>query len=123
MSSVKLRQKIGAGASVAALTLAASVVVAAPASATQYLVGQYCGPLAGEYVAFSDSGLGQAGTYHSTGPLCGNYWVNTHYVVTTTGATYFVGWQSNPTDIRQTPGYFVDYAYHRTDQSATIITH
>ncbi len=119
---MKFTKKIGAGACVAALAVAASVVAASPASATQYLVGQYCGPTAGEYVAFSDMSSRTAGTYHSTGSLCGQYWVNTHYTVPTTGATYFIGWQHDPTSITEHSDYPIDYAYHRTDQSDTIIT-
>ncbi|HEY4752359.1 MAG TPA: hypothetical protein VIH37_03675 [Candidatus Limnocylindrales bacterium] len=119
---MKLRHKIVAGAAATALTVIAGIAAAGPASATQYLTAQYCGSIGGQYNAYSDLGLQKAGTYHYTGPLCGWYGVNTHYIVTTTGASYFMGWQQNATDIAQYPGWPVDYAYHQTQQSAQITT-
>lgn len=121
MSITKLKKR---ALGVVLIGLLATGTATTPAAATQYLTGQYCGTPGdyGQYSASSDYSLKRATTAHSTGPTCGGYGVNAHYIVTG-GTGYWYGMQYSTYSKTQNPGYPVDKAQHDTYQSSIITTY
>ena len=104
------------------MTAATGLIAAPAAQATQYLSGLYCGASSGgQYTASSDKELKKAATAHSTGTVCSQYWVRSHYTVS--GTPQWDTWLHGTYAVTDNVGYPVDQAQHDTDASSVITTY
>jgi hypothetical protein len=120
---MRFPKKLAVLTGLASLVLGGPLLQASSAQASQSIT-KYCTAdgVPGYFRAFSSSTDKNAGTWRTTGPYCDQYYVNTHYIVTTTGADYWMGYAHGTEKITQSPGYYVDQAKHKTDTSSEFTT-